>query len=86
MIDLNDNGARVARNLIKKYGPDKFLQLVSMLEDNKSGPEIAEAFGVTRQRVSQWRSSLGVTVTIFNVSEDVERVVRALKDEEAAVG
>ena len=49
---------RIAKNIIDNYGVDMFKYLVSSLKQGVSGTEIGEEFGVTRQRVSQWRKAL----------------------------
>jgi hypothetical protein len=52
-------GAKVAQNLIATYGREKFLYLINAFATGVKGPEIAEVFGVTRQRVNQWKSKMG---------------------------
>ena len=44
---------RVARNFIRARGRANFRLLLSMLEEQKSGQEIGQVIGVTRERVRQ---------------------------------
>jgi len=53
------NTAKIADNIIAEYGKDKFNELIRALQKGISGEVIGKSFGVTRQRVSQWRSALG---------------------------
>ena len=69
------SGARVARNIINKHGFDKFMLLINLYKQGVSGAKIAKEFGVTRQRVNQWKQKLGTSTTIFNVSGDVELLI-----------
>lgn len=68
-------GARIARNIIKNHGFEKFMQLIEMYKRGVSGPNIAKEFGVTRQRVNQWKQRLGTSTEIYNVSPDVEMLI-----------
>ena len=63
---------RVAENLIKTYGSAKFTQLIQMFHENVSGTAIASEFEVSRQRVNQWKHSLGVErITYLDVEKAV---------------
>lgn len=68
-------GARVAQNIIKKHGFDKFMALIDMYKRGVSGTAIAEEFGVTRQRINQWKQRLGTSREIYNISPDVELLI-----------
>lgn len=63
---------RTARNFVKKYGIESFKLLISMLEQNISGQKIGEKFGVTRERVRQWRNTFGMTTVVYNVYPDID--------------
>lgn len=52
------NGKRIAQNIINKYGMNKFVRLIEGITNEVPGPVLAEEFGVTRQRISQWRLAL----------------------------
>lgn len=67
---------RVARNFIKTRGRASFRLLLSMLEEQKSGQEIGEAIGVTRERVRQWKNLLGQTICTYLIHPDVRRLAR----------
>jgi hypothetical protein len=45
-----------------------------MLERQVSHREIARAFGVSNQRVSQWSTSLGFTFKTYQLHTDIERI------------
>ena len=62
---------RTARNFVKKYGIESFKLLISMLEQNVSGQKIGDKFGVTRERVRQWRGTFGETIVVYNVYPDI---------------
>ena len=64
---------RVARNIIKKHGPDKFTRLLDLFREGVSGTDIAAEFGVSRQRVNQWKQKLGTSVETYVVDPAVER-------------
>ena len=64
---------RVADNLIKSYGEDKFRYLLEQFGQNTPGPKIATEFSVTKQRVSQWKRALGECRTTFHLHPEVEK-------------
>ncbi len=49
----------VADNIIGKHGKTRFNELIKAFQDGISGEIIGKIFGVSRQRVSQWRQALG---------------------------
>ena len=53
------NTGRIADNIISDYGKDRFNELIKALQKGISGEVIGRSFGISRQRVSQWRSALG---------------------------
>ena len=63
--------ATVVRNIIKKYGMSQAASLISALQNFDSGEEIARDFGVSRERVRQWKNSLGMTVHVYQVHPEV---------------
>jgi len=71
---------RVARNFIKRYGPERLRQLLSALADGESGQVIADEFQVSRERVRQWKNTFGQVVTLYQVHPEVQ----SLLEEEAA--
>jgi transposase-like protein len=68
--------SRVARNLISSYGYDKFIQLIDMFRRGTSGQVIADEFGVSRQRVHQWKHRLGHQRMIFILDPAVEKIIK----------
>lgn len=68
------HAGRVARNILDRHGRSGLTKLVSMLERQVSHREIARAFGVSNQRVSQWSTSLGFTFKTYQLHTDIERI------------
>ncbi|MCP4803960.1 MAG: hypothetical protein GY913_08995 [Proteobacteria bacterium] len=75
---------RVARNFIKTYGRSRFRRLLEALGGNESGQQIANEFGVSRERVRQWKNTFGTVITLYQVHPEVERILR--EQRRAAVG
>lgn len=71
-----ESPVRVANNIIKYYGKDRFVRLISLLESNTSGEAIAKEFGVTRQRVNQWKHILGVEKVEYTTNSDVKELTK----------
>lgn len=65
----------VAENLVETYGVERFAELVDDLTTGKHIPEIAARFGVSRQRVYQWRDSLGFVVQVWTARPEILRLV-----------
>ena len=63
---------RIAQNVIKTYGRQKFLQLIEMLRAGIPGPVIAKEFNVTRQRINQWKMQLGKETINYTVHPAIE--------------
>lgn len=62
---------RVAQNFVKRYGRERFRELLDALGSGRSGQEIAEGFDVSRERVRQWKNTFGTVVTLYQVHPDV---------------
>ena len=58
---------RVARNFIKSYGRTRFRRLLEALAAAESGQVIANEFGVSRERVRQWKNTFGETITFYRL-------------------
>ena len=67
---------RVARNFIKSYGRSKFRRLLQALGEGESGQVIADEFGVSRERVRQWKNAFGTVITLYQLHPEVERILR----------
>ncbi len=67
---------RVARNFIKSYGRGRFRRLLEALGRGESGQKIADEFGVSRERVRQWKNTFGTVITLYQVHPEVERILR----------
>lgn len=66
---------KVAENIIKSYGRDHFLSLIEGLRANKTLDELSKSIGVSKQRIHQWRNSLGFQEVIFHIAPEVEELV-----------
>ena len=66
---------RVARNFVKRYGPERFKQLLRALGSGESGQAIAETFAVSRERVRQWKNTFGTVVTLYQVHPEIQAVL-----------
>lgn len=67
---------RVARNFVKRYGAERFQELLGLLASGESGQVVAAAFDVSRERVRQWKNTFGTVVTLYQVHPEVEAVLR----------
>ena len=67
---------RVARNFIKSYGRSKFRRLLQALGEGESGQVIADEFGVSRERVRQWKNAFGTVITLYQLHPEVERILK----------
>lgn len=76
MAEKLSTAERVAKNIIATYGEEKFLYLVNQFAAGTPGPAIAEVFGVTRQRVNQWKRKLGTEHITYILDPDVEKLVK----------
>jgi len=65
----------VANNLITEHGRDGFQRLIDMFRNNESGTKIGQLFGVSRQRVSQWKAALGKELVTFEIHPDIQDLV-----------
>lgn len=62
----------IAENIISDHGKAGFQTLIEMFRANESGTKIGYVFGVTRQRVNQWKTALGEERVTFVVDPAVE--------------
>lgn len=65
----------VARNFVRRYGADRLRRLIDLIAAGESGQVIASEFGVTRERVRQWKNAFGHSVQVYQVHADVWRVL-----------
>lgn len=75
---------RVARNFIKTYGRARFRRLLEALARSESGQAVAEEFGVSRERVRQWKNTFGTVITMYQVHPEIERLLAERKLAEAS--
>ncbi len=67
---------RVARNFVKSYGRTRFRRLLEALANAESGQALADEFGVSRERIRQWKNTFGTVITVYQVHPEVERLLR----------
>jgi len=67
--------ARVARNIMGKYGKGALVALLADFQNGVPAPAIGARMGVSRERVRQWRDVLGHEVRLFSVYPEVEGVL-----------
>jgi hypothetical protein len=68
---------RVARNFVKRYGEQRFRELLEALSNGESGQSIAESFEVSRERVRQWKNTFGTVVTLYQIHPEVLSVLES---------
>lgn len=66
--------AVVAQNFVNHYGKGKLKKFIRMLNRGMSGEEIAQEYGVSRERVRQWKNSFGSVVTSYEPNEAVRNI------------
>ena len=60
---MSDNtSVRMAENFITKYGRDEFMELISAFQAKIVLRIIGERYGVSKQRVSDWKIAFGTPV------------------------
>ena len=77
---------RVARNFIKTYGRARFRRLLEALARAESGQVVADEFGVSRERVRQWKNTFGTVITMYQVHPEVERLLAERRPAAVAAG
>ncbi|MCA8915184.1 MAG: helix-turn-helix domain-containing protein [Planctomycetes bacterium] len=68
------DSATVARNFINQYGKAKFKRFIKLLKDGTSGETIADEYGVSRERVRQWKNAFGIVVQQYDVDPDIQKL------------
>lgn len=68
------DSATVAKNFINQYGKAKFKRFIKLLKDGASGEQIAEEYGVSRERVRQWKNAFGNVVQSYDVNPDISKI------------
>lgn len=68
------DSATVARNFMNQYGKAKFKRFIKLLKDGTSGEAIAEEYGVSRERVRQWKNAFGSVVQSYDVAPDIQKL------------
>lgn len=68
-----DSSSRVMRNFIAKYGREKFRALIDGLSSGRSGPSLATEFGVSRERIRQWKTLFGSAIVVYIPKPEARR-------------
>jgi hypothetical protein len=66
---------KVARNFVRSYGMENFRALIDALSAGESGQKIADEFGVTRERVRQWKNTFGEVIWHYRLYPEVSRIL-----------
>ena len=74
-VSITKSRERVARNFIKTYGKRRLRRLLDALGAGESGQAIADEFGVSRERVRQWKNAFGTVITLYQLHPEVERIL-----------
>jgi len=69
---------RVVANFVARYGRDRLQELLNALTAGESGQHIADQFGVSRERVRQWKNTFGTEVVFYRVHHEVIAAVEEL--------
>ena len=69
------NRERVARNFVRRYGRSALRAFVKSCEAGESNQSMADALGVSRERVRQWRDAFGRTVTFYSIHKEVAEIL-----------
>lgn len=64
----------VARNFIRQYSKARLRKFLKMVGNGDSGEDIAEYFGVSRERVRQWKNAFGEIVVSYDIDPDVRKL------------
>ena len=54
----------------------RFRRLLEALAAAESGQILADEFGVSRERIRQWKNTFGTVITVYQVHPEVERLLR----------
>lgn len=68
------DSATVAKNFINQYGKAKFKRFIKLLKDGASGEQIAEEYGVSRERVRQWKNAFGNVVQTYDINPEISKI------------
>lgn len=68
------DASTVARNFISQYGKAKFKRFLKLLRQGSSGETIAEEYGVSRERVRQWKNAFGQVVQTYDINPAIQQI------------
>ncbi|MCC6463762.1 MAG: helix-turn-helix domain-containing protein [Planctomycetes bacterium] len=68
------NPATVANNFVNQYGKARLKRFLKLLQQNESGEKIAEEFGVSRERVRQWKNAFGAMVQTYEMNPEIMKL------------
>lgn len=64
----------VAKNFISQYGKARFKRFLKLLRKGTSGETIAEEYGVSRERVRQWKNAFGDVVQTYDIDPGIRKI------------
>jgi hypothetical protein len=70
---------RVIENFVARYGAERLAWLLDAFARGESGQVIADALGVSRERVRTWRDAFGTAITVYQVHPEVEAALARLR-------
>jgi len=68
---LSRKRKRVLANIVDKHGRAGLRRLVLGLQQGESGQVIGDALGVSRERVRQWKDTLGTEIRTYLLSAEL---------------
>lgn len=66
---------KLARYLIKRFGKDGLQRLIEGFERRDKCAELVQTYGVTRQRIHQWKNTLGVPIRSYVLHPEVQALL-----------
>lgn len=75
-----NNRERVARNFVKKHGITRFKWMIQSFARPRSGREVAEELGVSRERVRQWKNMFGETITTYRLHPETDALLNGREE------
>lgn len=70
---------KVGQNIIDKYGAARFARLIELFQADADLGTVAEEFGVSKQRVHQWRKTLGDREILYNPKLETQELLNQVQ-------
>jgi hypothetical protein len=75
MASASRGRERMVQNFIRRYGEEALRDLMDGFSAGESGQAIADRFGVSRERVRQWKNAFGQILTIYQIHPEIQRAI-----------